>query len=118
MSEHRTRHVDPYAGGENSAGSPLERFVTLDDDAEIRLTVIPRGESGELKVSIRAYKGRSYVDIRHWFTDKETGIMKPGRGVTVRVRELPQVLSALDAASERIRDDGMVRTHPRELDPL
>ena len=71
------------------------------DDGEL-LDALPRSDGFEaLRVSIKEYEGRPYVSLRVWVRDKNSGAMWPTRrGVSVRVRELPRVIAALQKAAE------------------
>ena len=71
-------------------------------DLSETLLALPRGEDAELRVQLRRYKGsRPFVDIRRW--ERSDGALRPTRqGVTVRMREITQVLGAISTAARRI----------------
>ena len=71
------------------------------DDGEL-LDALPRADGFEaLRVSVKEYEGRPYVSLRVWVRDKNTGAMWPTkRGCSVRIRELPRVIAALQKAAD------------------
>jgi hypothetical protein len=70
---------------------------------EILLALPRRGDHGgpdELRVQIRSYEGHVFLDIRIWQSSR-TG-WQPGKGVTVKVREVAQVARALAIAARKL----------------
>lgn len=64
------------------------------------LAAIPRGDGrDELRVSLKEFQDRPYVSIRLWSRD-DRGQFWPqkGKGVSVRLAEVGQVIDALQAA--------------------
>lgn len=61
---------------------------------------IPRGEAEELRVSLDEYQGHPFVSIRVWALGRD-GQWWPvrGKGCTIRVREMGQVIAALGRAA-------------------
>ena len=57
----------------------------------------PAGSGDRLRVSLRSYHGRTFVDLRVFWHD-EHGELRPGKGTSVRRHELRQVIEALEAA--------------------
>jgi hypothetical protein len=70
------------------------------DHAQV-LVAIPRGDAEELRVSLDEYEEHPFVSIRVWAQGRD-GQWWPvrGKGVTVRVRELGQVINALGRAAK------------------
>ena len=61
-----------------------------------------------LRVRFDNYKGNAVICIRVWYADKD-GILKPGRGgLTVSVRHLPALASALAKALEMANAAGFL----------
>lgn len=55
-----------------------------------------------LRVSASEFKGRTYVDVRTWYYDRD-GELRPGsKGVSLRVEALPAVIEALQAAQDAL----------------
>ncbi|GAA57477.1 activated RNA polymerase II transcriptional coactivator p15 [Clonorchis sinensis] len=56
--------------------------------------------TGKKFVSVRQFKGRTFVDIREFYEDKSTGEMKPGKkGISLNVEQwdyLKSVMSEID----------------------
>jgi hypothetical protein len=65
-----------------------------------RLATIPRGDDVELRVSLDSYRGHPYLSLRLWGQDVLSGEWWPlkGRGLSIRVGELEQVVDALESA--------------------
>jgi hypothetical protein len=72
-------------------------------DDGVKLATIPRGADRELRVRWREFKGHYYVDLREWAASTQTGEWWPvkGRGVTVKAREVAEVIVALEAAGRQ-----------------
>ena len=61
-----------------------------------------------LRVRFDSYKGHAVICIRAWYADSD-GILKPGRGgLTVSVRHLPALESALAKAMEMANAAGLL----------
>ena len=50
---------------------------------------------GELRVSQDFYKGREFLSIRKWYTDRDSGELKPGKGVTFTFEEIDSIIEGL-----------------------
>jgi hypothetical protein len=88
--------------------------------AGVRLATLPRKEGDEeLRVELREYNGFAYLDIRNWWTPRDTGEKRPGKGVTIRIRELGEVANAIDRASSMVDRTGRIvaATAADEPDP-
>jgi Transcriptional Coactivator p15 (PC4) len=72
-------------------------------DDGIELATIPRGADRELRVRWRQFKGHDFVDGREWSAARDSGQWRPvkGKGITIKPRELEQVIDALEDARER-----------------
>ncbi|CCA67585.1 hypothetical protein PIIN_01413 [Serendipita indica DSM 11827] len=67
---------------------------TVDGD-EKWITV---GTKGTRRVTIREFKGKTYVDIREFYVDKQTSESKPGKkGISLTVEEWHDLLRVKDA---------------------
>jgi hypothetical protein len=69
-------------------------------DDGVKLGTISRGPDIELRIRAKEFKGHSYLDIREWSrkaADQDWWPVK-GRGVTIKQRELADVIAALEAA--------------------
>ena len=64
-----------------------------------------------LRVRFDSYKGHAVICIRAWYGDSD-GVLKPGRvGLTVSVRHLPALASALAKAMEMASAAGFLTVH-------
>ena len=64
-----------------------------------RLLTLPRGQDEELRLSLDAYEGRPFLNVRIWTRDADRrGWWPSKRGVTFKLRELADVAEALAEA--------------------
>jgi hypothetical protein len=71
-------------------------------DDERVLTTLSKGDTHEIRVTIKAFRGAQYLDIRqHWRDDG--GEWHPTKkGVSLNVEYVPDLLEALQRAEELI----------------
>ena len=70
-----------------------------------RLATLTRGDGVELRVALAEFEGRPFVSLRVWERDRE-GRWWPvkGKGVSLRLRELPELLDALGRVEDLVED--------------
>jgi hypothetical protein len=73
----------------------------------IEIAAWPRNSRETIMVRLDNYKGRDTVDTRCWYVGTE-GELKPGKGLTLSVRHLPELSAALAKALEAARSHGLV----------
>jgi Transcriptional Coactivator p15 (PC4) len=67
---------------------------------------IRRSDSERLRITISEYRGRTFVDLRVWYST-DSGEFKPGRaGVTLRPEQIPEVCQSLVLAARAIDSKG------------
>ncbi len=67
---------------------------------------IARSDSERLRVTVSQYRGRTFIDLRVWYS-AEGGEYKPsGKGVTIRPNQVPEILQGLRLAAEAIDPQG------------
>ena len=59
-----------------------------------------KNASEMVRVRLTEFKGHELIDIRGWYEDRETGEMKPGKGITLKRDLLPDLLELLHKAEE------------------
>ena len=64
------------------------------------IAAIARGDATELRITSDEYKGFEFVTIRVWNEHNGAWFPDTKRGVTVRPRELPHVIAALERATQ------------------
>lgn len=70
------------------------------------LLVSDRNATERLRIALKSYKGRSYVDARIEFKPHgETRWLGTKKGFSIRMRELADVAAALNKALERIAEN-------------
>ena len=97
----RSQFPPPPAGG----GPP--------QDLGHRLLTLPRGHDEELRLSLDAYEGHPFLNVRIWTRDADgRGWWPSRRGVTFKLRELADVAEALAEALD------LRAEHPAGRPPL
>ncbi|GMV19945.1 MAG: hypothetical protein AMXMBFR56_81690 [Polyangiaceae bacterium] len=71
------------------------------DTTEHVVLSIPRGEEEELRVVRAIYEGRPYTSIRVWY-QTDDGWRPTKKGVSVRDREISQVIDALSKIARKV----------------
>jgi len=69
-------------------------------DEGVKLATLSRGPDVELRIRAKEFKGHRFIDVREWSrkaADQDWWPVK-GRGITIKMRELAQVIAALEAA--------------------
>jgi len=61
-------------------------------------------DNGALRVSHDCYKGREYCSLRVWYTDKDSGELKPGKGVSFHYEEIDDIVEGLQALKEHMEE--------------
>lgn len=64
---------------------------------------IPKNSREVYRIVRRDFKGFPLVDVRVWFDDATTGELRPGKGVSIKVEVLPEIISALSSLIEEGR---------------
>lgn len=66
-----------------------------------------RGRSGDVfRVELKNYETRDIVDLRIWFS--ENGYRRPGRGLAMSIRQLPELALAINNALQKCRELGLL----------
>jgi len=96
------------------------RFISASDGQEIKSAVqsevifsffpmttiqdIDKGAGEIIRVEISEYKGQNYLNIRVWYTDKNSGEFKPTqKGITVKPELFFQLKEAIIKAEPEIQ---------------
>ncbi len=81
---------------------PSDRPRTAPEENGERLATIPRSEGEELRLNWSEYNGHHFLNIRLWAQgDDGTWWPQKDKGLTVRVRELPDFAEGMAAALDR-----------------
>lgn len=62
-----------------------------------------RQDGSELRVSLKEYQGKPWVDVRIWQAAEGEKTIPTKKGVGIRTRELPDVVEALVAAMQELQ---------------
>ena len=83
--------------------------MTGADDLPVVVAQWTKNSREQVKVSLDRYRGNATVDCRCWYDDN--GIGKPSKlGLTLGIRHLPELASAINAALDEARRRGLVGT--------
>lgn len=63
-------------------------------DGEI-IAEIPKNSREVYRITQRTFNGYALIDLRIWFDDATTGELRPGKGVSIKVDALPEIVAAL-----------------------
>jgi hypothetical protein len=67
---------------------------------DVIITEIPKNSREVYRVVRRDFKGYPLVDVRIWFDDATTGELRPGKGVSIKLEVLPEIVAALSGLIE------------------
>jgi hypothetical protein len=92
-----------------------EEAATMTDDADHTLLTLQRGERGEYRVARSRFRGSVFTKFQIWHPG-DNGELKPGKCVTIRDHELPEVIAVLQRiqgkiAGKRTEGTGRKPTH-------
>jgi hypothetical protein len=87
-------------GATNASTSPSTSNTTAPADDGVKLATLDRGPGKELRLRWREFKGHHFLDIREWSKSEQGTEFWPvkGRGISIKSRELAEVIKALEAA--------------------
>ncbi len=73
---------------------------------------IEKGGGEIIRVEISEFRGKNYLNIRTWYTDRESGEYKPTqKGVSIRPDQYEELKAAILAAESELKKlDGWVRS--------
>jgi hypothetical protein len=81
-------------------------------DLPITLAEWPRNSRETVRVRLDLYSGQFLVDCRSWWRDAD-GELRPGKGgLTLSVRHLPALATAVSAALAHARSAGHLTDEP------
>ena len=64
---------------------------------------IDKGGGEIIRVEISEFRGQNYLNLRVWYTDKESGEYKPTqKGIAIKPDLYPQIKDAILAAEQEI----------------
>jgi hypothetical protein len=61
---------------------------------------IPKNSREVYRVVRRSFKGYPLVDVRVWFDDATAGELRPGKGLSIKLEVLPEIVAALSGLIE------------------
>ncbi len=65
---------------------------------------IEKGGGEIIRVEISEFRGKSYLNIRTWYTDRDSGEYKPTqKGVSIRPEQYDQLREAVLAAESEMK---------------
>jgi transcriptional coactivator p15 (PC4) len=71
-------------------------------DQEHVVLELRRGENDVLRVTRKTYEGKPFTDVRVYYRADDGELRPTKKGCSIRDRELPQVLTALQRVAEKV----------------
>jgi hypothetical protein len=65
-----------------------------------RLSTIPRGRDVELRLTMETFEGRPFLSLRLWQRLEDGSALPTKKGLSIRLRELPELIGGLLQAAE------------------
>jgi hypothetical protein len=79
------------------------------DRADEPISIIEKGRTSDVRVSLNEFHGRSYLDIRtHVVVDAMGDRVPTRKGCTLPVGKIPELRAALEKAEAEARDRGLL----------
>ncbi len=76
------------------AGAAIRHFTGTSSGDEI-IAEIQKNRREVYRIMRRTFRGHKLVDVRVWFDDADTGERRPGKGVSLKLEILPEIVEAL-----------------------
>lgn len=70
------------------------------------IAMVKKGETDHYRIRLCSYRGNQYLDVRVWYFNKEGEGPLPGKGVTLKLTALPEIITALQKAAQRVKGSG------------
>ena len=87
------------------------------DRVDEPISIIEKGRTSDVRVSLSEFHGRSYLDIRTHVVVDATGDRVPTRkGVTLAIDKIPQLREAIEAVETEARELGLLGGERDERD--
>ena len=87
------------------------------DRADEPISIIDKGRTSDVRVSLNEFHGRTYLDIRTHVVVDATGDRVPTRkGVTLPINKIPQLREAIEAIEAEARELGLLSGEGDERD--
>jgi len=79
------------------------------DRADEKISIIEKGRTSDVRVSLSEYNGRTYLDIRtHVVVDASGRRMPTRKGCTLPIGKIPELRAALEKAEAAAIDLGLL----------
>jgi Transcriptional Coactivator p15 (PC4) len=89
---------------------PAPEPVSPPEERGERVGTIARGQDEKLRIAIDEFRGHRYLALRAWSRDRDGNFWPlKGKGVSVRLSELREVIEALQRAEELTSQDASVK---------
>ncbi len=87
------------------------------DHADEPISIIEKGRTSDVRVSLNEFRGRTFLDIRTHVVVDATGDRVPTRkGVTLPIDKIPQLREAIKAIEAEARELGLLSDKGDERD--
>ncbi len=89
------------------------------DRADEPISIIEKGRTSDVRVSLSEYNGRTYLDIRTHVVVDATGDRVPTRkGITLAINKIPELREAIEAAEAEARELGLLTDEPKPVEDV
>ena len=85
----------------SSADTGTASRTTFGDEI---IAEIPKNRREVYRIVRNTYKGHRLIDVRVWYDEPETGELRPGKGVSIKVEALPEIIVVLHSEMMRGRN--------------
>ena len=76
------------------------------------IATIEKSKIEELRIAVKEYRGRRYVDIRTFcdpYADEGHGRVPTKKGITCPLSKLPELIAALQEAQAQVKKQGLAK---------
>ena len=75
------------------------------------IAIIEKNRSEELRIGLKEFKGRNYLDIRTYvepYANEGQGRVPSKKGITLAVAKLPELIAALQKVEQQAHAQGLL----------
>ncbi|KAK43625.1 hypothetical protein BG58_31340 [Caballeronia jiangsuensis] len=89
--------ADPKASHETTT---LKHDHTAKESHGTQFLDLRKSKSERLRVHVRSYRGRVFIDLRAWYVGEDGEYRPSGKGVTLQPDQVPEITRALFLAGQ------------------
>jgi hypothetical protein len=77
----------------------MGRSTATEPTSETILAEFPKNSREVVRIRRTEYQGRELIDIRTFYPDLVEDTMRPGKGLALRLEQLPDLIQALETSA-------------------